>query len=339
MRSWDAAMGGGNKAYKPPDARLTTPGSLYIRKILSHVATETETEEYVQKLRVSSLPICGLIDAVNRLEKPEKKIPFSMDFYTSVGTAVHETYQQRMMRSKRYGKMVFGNFLCRKEAGGCGHLLRLQRRPESLICPKCNTSRLFYDEISFDLHGVSGHLDMLTLDRHGQFVAWEFKTTGEKNVANPQYLPYLKHHMQIQTYCMMLKMLYNIKVKMYTICYISRNKAKNMDDENPEDQIVPFAFKFDSYAMTLREDETLKIQAQDKAIKRLFASPSRTNLKRLENLRPCKSKKDYNNKDTGMTHAFFGKNKCPYLSKGLCFHTNPKITEAGLKLASLLGID
>jgi hypothetical protein len=339
MRSWETLINPDEDIYRPPDARLNTKGARYISKILRSVTEEVEVEEYVQKLRVSSLPICGLVDAVARLEKPGREIPYSMDFYTSIGTAVHETIQQRMTRSKKYGKIVYGRFECRESEGGCGYTSKIRLRPASLICPKCQSARLFYKEIAFDIHGVSGHLDMLTLDAHGNFVAWEFKTTNEYSINNPgMYLPYKKHHMQIQTYCMMLWKLYGIKVKMYTICYISRNKARDTNNPFSLDQFVTFAFKMTPAIRAMRLAEIVKIEAQDVAIKKLFAKPTAKNLKTLEDLRPCKSKADYHNDDTGMTHAFFGKKTCPYLSKGLCFHQHLHRSEAGMILATKLGI-
>lgn len=350
--------------YKRPRAASNTPAAKYARRFLNAVMTEVEVDEYAPKLRVSKLPSCGLLEAIERIEKPVKPIPYSMAFYTSVGTAVHSTIQQRAAGSRRVGHMMYGEWLC--DDPSCKHKLPRQIRPDSLICPKCKSGKLLYEELSFNYKGITGHLDMLTMDdrkgrkrrkrRRPLVVAWEFKTTGEYNIANPdRYLPYDKHKMQIETYCHLLNDHFNIKVDYCFIVYISRNKTQmldakdnivltedfdavfNVSDDTHEEQYVAFPFKVTSSMIEVRKAELDKLAESDALIKRLFAKPTEKNLARLEDNRACFKPDDYKSSTTGMVHAFF-KSDCPFLSKGLCFQKGRR-TEAGIKLARLLGIN
>lgn len=322
-------------AFKQADLPVfNTKAAKYVRRILTTIMNEEESLEFVHSLRVSSLPICGLIDAIDRIEKPARPIPFSMSFYTSVGTAVHENLQNRMILSKAYGKWCFGNWKCQncKEVA-----FEQQFRPKSLVCPKCKAGLLTYHELEFKYKGVSGHLDMLTNVRKKAFVAWEFKTTSEYNIRNPlQSLPHRKHIQQIEAYCTMLRRVYNIKVHTYTIVYISRNRAQmsNEDDE----QFRAFTFKFTDEMLERRDAQLERIRLSDLAIKKLFKRPTQKNIRKLEALRPCRSKEDYKNPETGMVHAFY-KSDCPFAKNGLCFRSSSHGTEAGLKLARLLNVN
>ena len=318
---------------RPEHAVFNTKSAKYVRKILTTVMNEEETAEYVHSLRVSSFPICGLLDAINRIEKPSQPIPFSMSFYTSIGTAVHENLQNRMVLSKRFGRWCFGNWKCT----ACNEIPFKQcLRPKSLVCPKCKSGLLTYHELDFLYKNVSGHLDMLTLDNKEKFVAWEFKTTSEYNIKNPlQNLPQLKHKQQIETYCTMLWRVHGIRVHTYVIVYISRNRAQmNTEDE---EQFIPFTFKFTDAMMDRRDAQIERIRRSDVVIKKLFKEPDKSTLRKLEALRPCRSEEDYNDPHTGMKHAFY-KGGCEFAKKGLCFRSVSHGTEAGMKISRLLKI-
>lgn len=289
------------------------------------------------EFRTSSLPYCPIQDFQDIILNTPISESYSKDFYTRIGTQVHENIQNMSGLSK-YGKFVFGSWKCPK----CGHIHEVCFRPKK--CKECGEFLLEYVELDFNYKGLSGHQDMLACypcDAEGNFVeldkkqtklflkelgknhnskkylhkwcGFEYKTTGTKYIKDPRYTKYLptpKHFGQIEAYCVMLDLLYDIKVSEYCIIYFSRETPGTQDNVF----FKPFVYewtdeKYDFRLMTIeRACETRKYV--EKAVKHYSTSKCTKYLNKIIDNRPCKCKKDW---EVYMQKKYFKDEVCPYL--------------------------
>lgn len=309
----------------------------FAARVLRHIMSEEKTSvPFKHEIRISKLPYCGLIDALERIERPNSETGFDLRFYTSIGTAVHENLQGAFARSKKYGKNVVGNWKCNT----CGYIIKsIGPRPFNGVCPKCESiDSLEYEELDFSYKGlISGHMDGLTKhtakgSKKVKYAAWEYKTSGEDNILNPEKrLPYPKHIVQIETYCALLWLQYKIFPSVFYLVYINRNKVQGRFERR--EQFVVYGFKVKKKNLIKRIAHLDNVVVSNSTIKKLLNLPTEDRIRQLESLRPCKSRKDY---DSFMTHHFFGDDECPFLDGETCFMQRNKLTEPGMKLKSLL---
>jgi hypothetical protein len=298
----------------------------YAVKILKTVMNaKDKTEPYKHELRISKLPYCGLVDLNELIDAKPRLDPYSMRFYTSQGTALHENIQNSFAYDSTYGDIVIGRWKCKRCQFICQEVGPL---PHEGICPNCrpNVPTLEYHELDFWYRDkISGHLDQLTRDRKGNYAAWEYKTTGEYNVHNPEkYLPYPKHIGQIETYCGLLWRQYKILPKVFFIVYLNRNKVQQ--DDTQTEEFTVFAFKITKANLRKRLAHLDSMVDSDIVIQKILKDPSKEHIKELEELRPCRSRADY---DGFMAHHFFGAEQCPFVEGETCFLKRKGLTEAG----------
>jgi len=259
-----------------------------------------------RSLRVSGLPYCSLLDAM--LPREPEQMDFAGACYTTMGTYVHENWQYYMTLGE-LGADVYGGWKC----------VKCQRewkkycfRPEP-----CCGEPLKYVEIEFRLGPLSGHVDLVVCYRNraqrrayaraerrgdppplhmGRWVAWELKTIGDKPSK-----PKRQHEVQIRTYCEMLAKCYGIDVWAYTVVYIGR---KNLQ------RTVFGPFSRSKTGHVTREWMWRSIKGF-KAATVARKNPNRRNITAVAELRPCRSKRDY--EDYMARRYDMEKRTCPML--------------------------
>lgn len=297
-------------------------------------ALNTKTiSPYKPEIRISKLPMCGLMHAMEMLKyaKGERKEEELKDsYYTNIGNAVHEFYQTLLPKSD-VKNLVFGDWKC----SDCAKIVYEKcTTPDSLICPHCkkNHETIKYEEISLIYRGITGHVDMIFKNEDGTYTLVDFKTTSAYSIAEPKYLPYPKHIMQIETYAFMLLHQFKIKISNYFIVYVSRDKN---DGGKTLTNTRPIGADITKRILDRRQAQLDQIVYSRGLIKKLFKEPTVEVLKELDDNRPCHTVHDYENSKTGLTHGFFGSEECPF--KDNCTNgKKKKFTQAARTLWTMI---
>ena len=203
---------------------------MHIRGELEHlidtfmmdVSAQKAPSNRKQEFRVSSFPYCPLRSL---LFSKKGDSTYSMDFYTSIGTAVHETLQKWALKSSFKDKI----FCCWKSPktkrvyGPC-FFRDLPKRVQKLD--------LVYEEITIKYKGLSGHIDLVLEILPGKFIIIDFKTTdltGKKLKHRAKWQEqYPAEHssiIQISTYSTLLRKLFKINVIGWCLVYVDRGST------------------------------------------------------------------------------------------------------------------
>lgn len=298
--------------------------------------------------RVSSLPYCALINLEAILKNSKKPLKFSEEHYFKIGTVVHSNIQD-FATYTRYAKTVFGNWSC-----ACKRIVKNKFYPGK--CQSCGEN-FQYEELEFRWRNLSGHLDLLAKIK-GKWVAFEFKTIGVdalKNGTRGGYLPYKKHFYQINSYVLLLKLIYNIEVSHYTIIYVLRDKAEvkrnfslTRKSSTPTRTYKAFTYevKLSSikryYGIIKRASVAVESMKSllffkqnnglfDNKYSKLKQVDEQLNI--LQENRPCKSYEEY---EEIMSAAFAFKEKCKYAVNGSCFNKNVEYIKVVKNIRCLL---
>lgn len=275
--------------------------------------TFTQPAKYLPEFRVSSFPYCPVLDYEAMLAKEPREENYNFKFYVDLGTAAHESIQRFLPYVPRLGKTARGSWICTK----CKHLHKKKSgKPQKRVksCTKCGNTDMMYEEAEFKFtHAgvtLSGHLDYLTYDKNIGWVAWEFKTTGDKYIQDEYYqkfLPYAKHPHQIKTYGALLSLCYGIEISYYNIIYIARSDPHTKETKSDNLHRV-HGFKFSKVD---RAETISRIKQACLSRSKALAAYTEGKKKRpIWDNRPCKTRKDWNGM---MTDAFFANDKCPHL--------------------------
>lgn len=120
--------------------------STRIRPSVNKMFLEKEEVLREQEFRSSSLPLCSVLSLYNMVVPQEQN--FFADYYTSIGTAIHESFQKWHIKTLT----AFGNWTC-----SCG------KKFEETTFPTC-CGNIKYVEIELKYRGLSGHIDMCYKD-------------------------------------------------------------------------------------------------------------------------------------------------------------------------------
>lgn len=297
-----------NARHKPE-----SPVELYVDGLMKDVMRHSIDVPPRHEWRVSSFPICGFLHLIKQMEHKPKPQPYSMDFFTSVGTAVHETIQHHKANHPLHRANAVGRFSCKP----CGwEQKEIGHRP--IACPNCQNQILEYIEIDFKIAGIGGHLDFLEeTDKYR--IACEYKTTSGQNIEDPsRYLPYPKHFFQIETYCFMLGHLYNLLPTHYAIIYLNRDASFSDSPVASRKPYYSFVYKVTPDMMDHRRRQLQRTAKARVAVEKFLAQPNKQALLELATHRPCRTREDYR---LHMKPTFFGDEECPYHKDGSCFST------------------
>lgn len=234
------------------------------------------------KLRPSSFPLCPILTWRKMVKGahlgywPEEQ-EFSGQYFTQVGTLVHEVVQLYMGNT---GK-IWGNWKCRnprcKESKKKG---LTRKHTTNNKCPCCG-SPMYYEEIEVRYRGIVGHIDAIIYLGNGRYWVGDYKTTTKYKI-NSGKLPEKAHLKQIPAYVHILRVTLKLNVVGFSLLYLSRDN--------------PFYFSEESFYWD--KQWTIKAKAMLKGEKRRYlAALESFKTRKLHHIiqnKPCTSKKFYN---------------------------------------------
>ncbi len=164
-------------------------------------------------LRPSQLPFCPLrFWLAISTEGLTRKSDFYSQFYTSVGTTVHEVIQSHLHRSKRF----ISNWHCRI----CG------KTRYFTTSKKCCGAVPDYREVEINTKGMSGHIDAIFRDRKSRYWIVDFKTSSVASLAAKKRDPGAAYKEQIGTYAMAVSKKYDIRIHGVCLVFIGRDNPR-----------------------------------------------------------------------------------------------------------------
>lgn len=213
-------------------------------------------------LRPSSFPYCGLRQLFQWpkvIDDEDKRyLGASALFYTSVGTAFHEVFQEILGKNKQ----IIGNWKCPK----CGSLKLFTTYTR---CSKCNVPRQYQElEVTYK-NTLIGHLDGLFLDKKtNTYWVIDYKSTSAFSLMlhekHKNVFPYPSNVDQISAYVPLLEKLHKIKVSGYILFYLSRDnpfkiggKLLHVKRMGPKAKAAELG-KLDRYVRLYRQTLTVK---------------------------------------------------------------------------------
>jgi hypothetical protein len=259
------------------------------------VASQKEPSTRLPEFRVSSFPYCPLRSL---LFSGGRDNSYSMEFYTSIGTAVHESLQKWALKSSFKDKI----FCCWKEVktkkvhGPCF----FRDLPKEI-----RKKELIYEEITIKYKGLSGHVDLVLELLPDVFVIIDFKTTDlqgkrlrHRSKWQDQYPAEHSSIIQISTYSTLLRKLFGLNVKAWCLVYVDRASAIQ-NSRSYYKLMRPWTKKKSKSMMKHIEracDNNAKLTSLNKIIESSDEySPKATKLlKYLVKNRPCVDEETYN---------------------------------------------
>lgn len=296
--------------------------------IFSDVITQNEEEAWTPQLRGSSLPICILQHAHSILDPHVRPKLAKLDQYSEFGTAAHNLFQKKFMQSKRWGKFLFGDYECPK----CEKVYYKKcNRPNNYLTHKCKCGHvgLRYKELEGKYKNTIGvHVDTVLKFSNNRYWVIEYKTTGSFKIRDEKMKYKNKHHHQASSYPIVLEDVFNITPERYFIIYVNRDAPQQSKTSQRQHRVFPF--KTNTSTITRRKEQLDKIVEAEKARVKYFKNPTLKNLRKLDDLRPCKSLEDYEEPLFGMQDKYESGESCPYIKKGVCgcFQTSKLSTAA-----------
>jgi len=247
------------------------------------------------EFRISSFPYCPIRSL---LFKGDGYIPFSMEFFTSIGTAIHTTLQKYL----RHGNFKNKIFSCWKivETGEVIGPCRFDDIPA-----KYHNYTIEYEEITINYNGLSGHVDLVMELLPGKYVVIDFKSTNLRKTQKynnwQKYYPASRSSIiQISSYSTLLNELFGLNVVAWCLVYIDRgdvirdktnyHKVLRPWNQSKHDKLlswIDLSCKSNKYLVKLN-----KILDSGKAG---YNERADALLNRLVRNRPCKTEEDYEN--------------------------------------------
>lgn len=315
-----------------------SPTALIFDLMNKVIANKRPNKSYKPQVRFSKLPICSLLFA-QEVVKGSNDVPFSMDWFTEIGTGIHDVFQIHFPLTEGVSQYVYGDWKCvccldtnNKPLITASHCCT----PLDLRCPRCETKNsLRYSEIEVNYKGVKGHIDLLLLiDK--KFYLLDWKSCSQAIVENPSNLPYPKNSMQIESYCEALRYEFDIDVYWHCLIYVSRDSTDLDDTFSSTKKRHHFCGQLVNPKMLRIRHNQLETAVKTKRlVKRYLNDPTKSNLKLLNDHRPCKSVEDYENPATGMKHGFVRRG-CRYLDDCAGCGSLNKLTRAARDLHEMV---
>jgi len=271
--------------------------------ILVDMAKQRKVYTKTSDFRVSGLPICPL----RTLLYNERADSYSMDFYTSIGTAVHETAQKWLS----VGNFKNNIFACWK-IKETGEILGPCFKDE--IPEKYSNYTIEYEEITINYRVLSGHVDLVLEIFPGQYMVVDFKTTdldGKKrrfSTWQNQYPASRSSIIQISTYSTLLRKLFKLNIVAWCLVYVDRGKVINSKDDYYK--VTRPWTKMKHRNMLEHLDRACENNARLQRLNRMLEDSDEFNpkavkvLKQLVVNRPCVDDESYN---AWMDYKFFRK--------------------------------
>lgn len=167
----------------------------------------------IQFLRPSQLPFCPAGFFINHATLGmATTMDFMSEYYTRVGSAVHDVMQKFLSPSQR--------FLADWECLICGKRRRFTHKNE------CCEHTMKYHELLIDYKGIVGHIDGVFRDRRGRYWILDYKTCSLKGAPYKKSSPGSAYKEQVETYATLLYLQYGIKVVGVMLMFLPRDNPK-----------------------------------------------------------------------------------------------------------------
>jgi hypothetical protein len=287
-------------------SRRTSGGSTKLHKLMNATMESAVILKTGRKpaFRPSSFPSCSILNWMqliryNTLGYAEYKKHFSMEYYTKVGTVVHEITQYFAgFTGKFWGHWKCINPKCKEchkaadTYDAAGNIIK--HGPATLsyttdnICPRCKEP-MFYIEFTIKYKGAEGHIDAI-IEIGDYWVVLDYKTTSFKRVASGD-LPEKKHLKQIPYYTHVMAekyaKKYGKKIRSFALAYIPR--------DNPFEYVIheeKWTPEWTHKMRRLHESEAAKWEAINHSL------DTDTESAIIEH-KPCSRKSDYQSRMCG----------------------------------------
>lgn len=232
----------------------------------------------VKKLRVSSFPFCAVQWFVGLPGKTSKfrSMGTEFKFYTSVGTAVHDTVQS-ILASLDIGAHkveMIADWGCRK----CSHMQFMQVKP--LKCEKCGFDQFNFHEVTVKDGILEGHIDTIfefsvkPSKKYPEGKAWvvvDYKTTSTEKIGTDK-LVNAGYKAQIRSYVAILHRLKKPVLPFAVLVFIPRDDPLKLQ---------PVVVKVDY------ESQLTKIDNYKKQFNIVTSVKSAGDLQEVVDNRPC----------------------------------------------------
>lgn len=254
------------------------------------------------EFRISSFPYCPLRSL---LFKGDGHPTFRMEFYTSIGTAVHSTIQKYL----RHGNFKDKIFACWKivETGEVIGPCKYEDIPA-----KYSNYTIEYEEVTISYNGLSGHVDLILELLPGKFVVIDFKTSNLTK--NKRYNKWQRFYpsskssiIQISSYSTLLKELFDLNVVAWCLVYVDRGDV--ISDKYSYHKVLRPWNRKKHKNMLSWIDLSCKTNKTFVKLNKILESGKSTYSERADKLlnrliinRPCKSMDDY---ESFMNYAFY----------------------------------
>lgn len=270
-----------------------------------------------REFRTSSLPFCPILDF---LREPHIE-SYDKSHYTSTGTSIHETLQSWMSVAKIPRSWLWGSWKCT----GCHEIKRNQFQPRK-ICGCAHTvsttdfhrgwpKHWTYEEVDYNYHGLSGHIDGILIPRPDFAFVIDFKTTElavkrarynwkADKVSSPTYVA------QVRTYSTILDLEFELPIRGWMLVNVERGRPiKSNKDYHVQTARWDSdkSRKWDKVLKTSIENNLI-LTSVEEAVDSSNRDEAKTQIKRMIKNRPCVDEKSY---DAYMKYKFF-QGKCEH---------------------------
>ena len=196
-------------------------------------------EPHVYTFRGSSLPYCGVREAITICRKqtntlPTRRTPIKQQLDMDIGTLIHAHFQRIL------GAVggIYGYWVCSK----CNKEFELQTGP--VVC--CDRPAEYKElRVKDESSGFSGSVDGLIMNEDGSFIVIDFKTKARLPIPSKAGEIDRNHRAQILAYKYLLtKPPYNFKISSIAIIYVLRSDITRFKiQEIPDDEFTELEFK------------------------------------------------------------------------------------------------
>jgi hypothetical protein len=245
------------------------------------------------EFRISGFPYCPIRSL---LFKGDGFAQFRSEFYTSIGTAVHNTLQKYL----RHGNFKDKIFACWKivETGEIIGPCKFSDIPA-----KYHNYTIEYEEITINYNGLSGHVDLVIEILPGKYIVIDFKTTNLRKTQSyrewQKYYPASRSSiMQISAYSTLLKTQFGLNIVAWCLVYIDRGDVIN-DARSFHKVLRPWNKKKHNQMLgwiDLSCKSNKLLQKLNKILesgKTKFSERANELLEKIIRNRPCQSEEDY----------------------------------------------
>lgn len=232
-------------------------------------------------MRPSAFPYCGLRKLLTapRILTNGETSDLAGGYFTSVGTAAHETFQSHIGRNT----FIVGDWKCKE----CGRMRKFRTYKRC----KCGGKPVYQElEVKYK-NTVVGHLDGLVKVKIGDetvYIVIDYKTATTSKITkgrtDPTVFPYAYNVQQILRYVVLMELCYGVNVHGWGLIYLNRDVP--LGERNRKIVYVKVSDE-EKKALKRELDEWVKTHRM------VLRAHKLEHFKEIESRKLCASAKDY----------------------------------------------